>query len=171
MKISGGIFSVGTGFSGNVQPLSSNSSIAAAKIGTHNDQATNNPLEMLKQFEQKIGETSFNKCKKANKSSEEETEDVTDLIQMPDISGIISYLIAHPEEAGNIEGIIGRFLIDNFGGSIEEVVKNLSGLDKLSPKILEIKDQIFNTIVSELSEKAKEAMGENKDPFKNKFKI
>jgi len=77
---------------------------------------------------------------------------------IPDISSIIQQIQNNPNEISSVEALVENFLLNNYGGSKDAVIKNLTGVQNLPPQAQAMEDQIFSQIVTELSIQVRESV-------------
>lgn len=74
----------------------------------------------------------------------------------PNINSIVSKIKDSQDEVLDIDSEITEYLIENYGGSKIDVIKNLSGVQNLPYQASLMQDQIFQNIITKLSVKVRE---------------
>lgn len=76
----------------------------------------------------------------------------------PSLKAIMQKIKANSDDGiMNDTEVVERYLMDNFGGNKESVIKNLSGVSSLPFQAIIMQDQLFNQIVSKISLQAQDA--------------
>lgn len=69
----------------------------------------------------------------------------------PSISGITSEIKNNKDSLLSTDEQIAQYLLDNYGGSKAEVIRNFSGVINLPPQAVAMQDMLFKQIISKLS--------------------
>lgn len=76
----------------------------------------------------------------------------------PSLKAIMQKIKANSDDGiMNDTEVVERYLMDNFGGNKESIIKNLAGVTSLPFQAIIMQDQLFNQIVSKISLQAQDA--------------